>query len=145
MRRYETIIIMDPELSEDGRKPIFERLDNLVGDFDGYLVDYDEWGGRRLAYEIKKKNRGYYVCMDYCGTGPLVNEIERFFRIDDRILKFMTILQQDAVDVEQIKAATDAWCKRLAALDDAILSRVLKRKLAAILPGGDHDHPHGQS
>ena len=48
-------------------------------------------------------------------------------------------------DVAKIKAETDAWCKRLAELDDATLSRVLKRKLAAILPGGDHDHPHGQS
>ena len=55
--------------------------------------------------------------------------------------------QKSAVhqDVEQIKAATDTWCKRLAALDDATLNRVLEHKLAAILPGGDHDHPHGQS
>ena len=48
-------------------------------------------------------------------------------------------------NVEEIKAETEAWCKRIAALDDETLSKVLQRKLAAILPGGDHDHPHGQS
>ena len=52
-----------------------------------------------------------------------------------------TVVQRE---VDQIKAETKDWCKRLAALDDESLNGVLKRKLAEILPGGDHDHPHGQ-
>jgi small subunit ribosomal protein S6 len=69
----------------------------------GFLVIVDEWGDKRLAYEIKKKSRGYYVRLDFCGTGALVNEMERFFRIDERVLKYMTVLLDKDADVEKIK------------------------------------------
>jgi len=103
MRRYETIFIIDPDLSEEGRAPLFERLKDLFPQHNGLLVVIDEWGAKKLAYEIKKKARGYYVRLDYCGTGLLVNEIERFFRIDDRVLKYMTVLLEKDVDVESVK------------------------------------------
>ena len=64
---------------------------------------FDEWGVKKLAYEVKKKPRGYYVRIDYCGTGDLVNEMERVFRIDDRVLKYMTVLTDEKVDIENIK------------------------------------------
>jgi len=104
MRRYETIFIVDPDLSDEERSPLFERLKPLFPQLDGFLVMVDEWGTQNLAYEIKKKKRGYYVRLDYCGTGPLVNEIERFFRIDDRVLKYMTVLLEEDVDLESLKA-----------------------------------------
>ncbi|GAG47291.1 unnamed protein product, partial [marine sediment metagenome] len=103
MRRYETIFIIDPDLSEEGRTPIFERLKDLFPQHNGLLVMVDEWGAKKLAYEIKKKSRGYYIRLDYCGTGILVNEIERFFRIDDRVLKYLTVLLEKDVDVENVK------------------------------------------
>jgi len=103
MRRYETIFIADNDLSEEDRSPIFEKLKDLIQQHNGLLVMVDEWGGKKLAYEIKKKARGYYVRLDYCGSGFLVNEIERFFRIDDRILKFMTVLLDQDVDIEAVK------------------------------------------
>ena len=68
MRRYETIFIIDPDLSEEGRAPIFERLKDLFPQHNGLLVVIDEWGAKKLAYEIKKKARGYYVRLDYCGN-----------------------------------------------------------------------------
>jgi small subunit ribosomal protein S6 len=104
MRRYETIFIVDPDLSDEERSPLFERLKPLFPQLDGFLVMVEEWGTKNLAYEIKKKKRGYYVRLDYCGTGPLVNEIERFFRIDDRVLKYMTVLLEEDVDLESLKA-----------------------------------------
>ena len=104
MRRYETIAILDPDLSEEGRAPVFDRLTNLIPAQNGFLVKMDEWGARRLAYDIKKKSRGYYVCIDLCGDGALVNEMERFFRIDDRVLKFMTVVLDKDVDLEAVKA-----------------------------------------
>ena len=103
MRRYETIFIIDPDLSEEGRAPLFERLKDLFLQHNGLLVVVDEWGAKKLAYEIKKKARGYYVRLDYCGAGILVNEIERFFRIDDRVIKYMTVLLEKDVDVESVK------------------------------------------
>ena len=103
MRRYETIYIMDPDLSEEKRTEVSDRIEELVKQQGGFLAEMDKWGARKLAYEIKKKERGYYVRLDLCGTGELVNEIERFFRIDDRVLKYMTILLDKEVDVEGLK------------------------------------------
>ena len=103
MRRYETIAIIDPDLSDEERAGVLERTTDLIPKEGGFLVMLDEWGNRKLAYEIKKKVRGYYVRIDYCGMGSLVDEMERFFRIDDRILKFMTVLLEKDADIENIK------------------------------------------
>lgn len=103
MRRYETIVIADPDLSDDKRDSFFERVRDIISQQGGFLIEFDDWGIRRLAYEIRKKPRGYYVRLDYCGTGDVVNEMERFFRIDDRSLKYMTILLEQQADVEAIK------------------------------------------
>ena len=103
MRRYETFIIIDPDLSDEERSPVFEKVKNLIQQEGCFLVMLDEWGARRLAYEIKKKSRGYYVRLDYCGTGKLVDEMERFFRIDDKVMKYMTVLLDKSVDIELLK------------------------------------------
>jgi len=108
MRRYETVFIVDPELSEEQHQQLFNKLKGLVPDDQGMLVEFDEWGSKRLAYEIKKHTRGYYVLMDFCGDGALVKEIERNMRLDDRVLKYMTVLKDKGVDVEALKAELEA-------------------------------------
>jgi small subunit ribosomal protein S6 len=94
---------MDPDLTKAEREPMIDKVKELVNQMDGFWIQVDEWGDRKLAYEIKKKVRGYYVRFDYCGAGPLVNEIERFFRIDERALKYMTVLLDESADLEKIK------------------------------------------
>ncbi len=103
MNRYETFIISDPDISDEKRASLFERINQLISQENGFMVAFDEWGTKKLAYEIKKKIRGHYVRLDYCGTGTLVNEIERFSRIDDRILKYMTVLLEKEADIDRIK------------------------------------------
>ena len=103
MRRYETIAIIDPDLADEERAGVLERTTDLIPKEGGFLVMLDEWGNRKLAYEIKKKVRGYYVRIDYCGMGSLVDEMERLFRIDDKVLKFMTVLLEKDADIENIK------------------------------------------
>jgi len=103
MRRYETFVIFGPDLSEEERTPVIDRIKETITQQEGFLVMADDWGARKLAYEIKKKARGYYVRLDYCGGGALVNELERFFRIDDRVLKFMTVLLEEQADLEKIQ------------------------------------------
>ena len=105
MRRYETIVIVDPDLGEEQRGVVFDKIRELIPQKGGLLVEFDEWGGRKLAYEIKKKQRGYYVRIDYCGGGDLVSEMERQFRIDDRVMKYMTILLDTEADMERIQEA----------------------------------------
>ncbi len=104
MRRYETMVIVDPDLSSEKREPLFERMEETISQQGGALIVRDDWGPRKLAYEIKKRTRGHYVRFDYCGDGELVSELERFCRIDDRVMKYMTIQLADQADPEAIKA-----------------------------------------
>jgi small subunit ribosomal protein S6 len=102
MRRYETIVIVDPDLNDDDRTSLFDRVKEIIPQQQGVLLKEDLWGTRKLAYEIKKKPRGFYARFDYCGMGPAVDEIERFFRIDDGVLKYLTVLLADEADPEKI-------------------------------------------
>ena len=104
MKRYETIVIIDPDLSKEAETPIFERLKDLIPQYNGFLIETDDWGTKKLAYDIKKKNRGHYVRLDFCGDGALIQEMERFFRIDDKVMKFMTVLLDESADLDAIKA-----------------------------------------
>jgi small subunit ribosomal protein S6 len=106
MRRYETIIILDPDISAEERAPVVDRVKDTIAQREGFLVLVDEWGARKLAYEIKNKPRGFYTRFDYCGSGAIVDEIERFCRIDDRVLKYLTVLLDEQADVEKIKEET---------------------------------------
>ena len=103
MRRYETIIILDTDLSDENRGQFFKKITGLITQDDGFLALLDEWGDKKLAYEIKKKSRGFYVRFDFCGHGDTVNEIERHCRIDEKILKYMTVLLEKDVDVDALK------------------------------------------
>jgi small subunit ribosomal protein S6 len=118
MRRYETIVIIDPDLSTEKREPVLERVKDVIAQQGGYLAFIDDWGARKLAYEIKKKERGYYVRFDFCATGAVVDEIERFFRIDDRVLKYMTVLLDKKADIEKIKEEVAAAESKAAVTED---------------------------
>lgn len=103
MRRYETIVIVDPDISDENRGPLLEKICDLIPKQNGWLVSQDDWGVKKLAYEIKKKTRGHYIKFDFCGDGTLVDELERSFRIDDRVMKYMTVLLDKNADPEKIK------------------------------------------
>lgn len=101
MNHYETIFIVDPDTPGTDQDIIFEKTKDMI-DQKGKLLMFDDWGNRKLAYEIKKKRQGRYVRLDYCGDGVLVDEMERTFRLDFRILKFMTVLIARDVDPEAL-------------------------------------------
>ncbi len=108
MRRYEGVVITDPDISEEQRGQVFSRVLDLIPQSGGALLDQEDWGVRKLAYTIRKKARGHYVRIDFCGNGALVDEMERFYRIDDRVLKYMTVLLAKDVDMEKLKEETAA-------------------------------------
>lgn len=104
MRRYETIAIIDPDVPDDDRTSLLTRIKEIIPQQDGVIVQEDLWGARKLAYPIKKKPRGFFARYDYCAMGNAVEELERFFRIDDRVLKYLTVLLDPEADVERIQA-----------------------------------------
>ncbi len=91
MKRYEVIAIVKSDVAEDDITALIDRSQAIITDRKGVIAKVDKWGKRRLAYEIKKQKDGFYFLIDFAGDGPIVAEIERNFKIDDRILKFITV------------------------------------------------------
>ena len=103
MRRYETICIVRPNLSEDEVAAIVDRFNGTVEQDGGAIITLDKWGLKRLAYPIKKEAQGYYIYTEYAGTPQAVAENERLFRIDDKVLKYLTVKLADSCDPEAAK------------------------------------------
>lgn len=105
MRRYETIYILRPTLGEEEVNEVIERTNTILTSGDGEIIALDKWGLRKLAYLIKKESNGYYVFCDYGTELENVTEMERKFRIDDAVMKYMTLKVADTIDAEGIEAA----------------------------------------
>ncbi len=103
MKRYETLFIVQVDLPEDELNGTIERYKTIVAVLKGTIIKIEKWGKRKLAYEIKKQTNGYYVLIDYAGKSAIVEELERNFKIDDKILKFMTIMKDARVDLTKIE------------------------------------------
>jgi len=102
MRHYETTYILRPNLGEDQFTEIIERTNSLITNDGGTIIALDRWGMKRLAYEIKKEVQGYYVYVNYAAPGHTIEELERIFRIDDRLLRFLTVKLSDSMSEEAI-------------------------------------------
>ena len=74
MNRYETIFIIEPDTGEEGRGQLIQKVKDIISNYNGALIEMDEWGTKKMAYEIRRKLRGYYVRADYCGGGDLIDE-----------------------------------------------------------------------
>ncbi|MGB3212550.1 MAG: 30S ribosomal protein S6 [Desulforhopalus sp.] len=108
MRRYETIFILRPNAGEDEINRVVESTTQIIVDEKGTIIEMNKWGMKKLAYLIKKESLGYYVFCDYAGTPAAVAEIERKFRIDDTVLKYMTIKTETSITEEEIQQAIAA-------------------------------------
>lgn len=90
MKGYEVLYIIRPDLEEDEIKATVEKFAEVVNTNGGSDLKIDEWGKRRLAYEIKKFNEGYYVLMNFQGEARTVQELERVMKISDSVIRFLT-------------------------------------------------------
>lgn len=104
MRRYELIIILRPNLGEEEINNVIDYSQKIISDENGTVIDLNKWGMKKLAYPIKKEIQGYYVFCDYAGTPASVTEVERRFRIDDAVLKYLTIKTADAISEEEAQS-----------------------------------------
>lgn len=103
MRRYETIFITYAELPEEEINGLIDRYATVIKGGTGTIVKVEKWGKRKLAYEVKKQSRGYYVLIDFAATAAVVTELERNLGIGDKILKYMTIKTQESVNMQDIE------------------------------------------
>ncbi len=112
MRRYETVVIAQANLPEDDLTGLIDRYSSIITDRKGAVVKVDRWGVRKLAYDIKKQTRGTYVLYDFAATSDAVAEMERNLKIDENVLKFMTIMTDPETSPEKIMKEIAALAKK---------------------------------
>jgi len=86
-RTYEIMLVLDPELSEEERTKILEKTKGIITKDDGKINTVDEWGVRKLAYEIRHKKEGYYIVLEFSGSVDLPEKLRREFNLNQAILR----------------------------------------------------------
>jgi small subunit ribosomal protein S6 len=91
MQLYESIFIIRPSLSDDDTNKLIEKMKGLVEKAGAAILILENWGKKKLAYEIKRERRGTFVYLHFRSAGTVVDELERAYRLEDSVLKFLTI------------------------------------------------------
>ena len=94
MNKYETIFIVSPEVNEEGIKALIQKFSDIINN-DGKVLEVEEMGKKKLAYEVKKNKEGYYVVINFESNPELIKELERVYRITDNVIKFLTISKEE--------------------------------------------------
>lgn len=102
MRHYETIYIINPNLADEDYKEIINKFSSLTEKHGGIIIKIEEWGNQRLAYLMKKFDKGHYVLMEYCGEPGITAELGRGLKFDDKILKYQTVKLADKADPQEL-------------------------------------------
>ena len=115
-RNYETIVILSPDVSEEGQKSLFQKNKKILGDFNGEFYTLDSWGKRKLANPIGKFTRGLYFHGTFESESPAIEELERTMRISDDVLRFSHTRLDDRMPlskyVEQFRSALEETNRR---------------------------------
>jgi len=114
VRRYETIFIIRPDVGEPQIKDIIKRFEGIATSGGGEVIETEEWGFRELAYQIKGERRGYYVRLDYASDAPAMNEVERNLKLQDTVLRYLSVLVEPETDVAKAREEIDARKRRIA-------------------------------
>lgn len=91
MKKYETIFILDPDLEEEQAQSLVEKIKGIITQANGEILKVEDWGKRKLAYEVKKKTKGHYILAHFLGSPALLFELERNFRVMDAVIKFQSV------------------------------------------------------
>ena len=94
MNKYESVVIVNPNLEEESIKNLIKKFSDLINT-DGTVASVEEMGKRKLAYEIKKLKEGYYIVIKFEAKPELIAELERNYRITDEVIKFMVIKEEE--------------------------------------------------
>ncbi|MBE3599609.1 MAG: 30S ribosomal protein S6 [Limnochordaceae bacterium] len=95
MRPYEAVVVLSPQLdSDEAIEAAVGRLQKIITDGGGSVVNVERWGRRRLAYPIKRQNEGYYVLLHFDAEPSVSRELERVLRITDAVLRHLVVRRQ---------------------------------------------------
>ena len=94
MNKYETLFILNTSLEEEAKKAIIEKFKGVIENGGGAIENVDEWGNRKLAYEIGKASEGYYTLINFTAGTELPRELDRIFRITDGVIRHIIVNEQ---------------------------------------------------
>lgn len=100
MREYETVFITQPNLSDAQHKQIVEKMKGLIERHEGRVFFARNMGKKNLSYPIAKQKKGDYTCLDYAAKGSAVGDLEHNMRLDENVLRFLTVVKAEEIDVE---------------------------------------------
>ena len=104
-RTYEVMYIVNPDTADDKIAKLNDAVEKLIQKEGGNVVKIDDIGRRKLAYPINKKNEGYYVLFEIEGTGQEIAELERRMRVNDMIIRYMTVrVDEDRSAADRVRA-----------------------------------------
>jgi small subunit ribosomal protein S6 len=104
MREYETTFIVQPEISDEAAKELLTRIDGILERSGAVRLLHDDQGKRRLAYDIQKFQKGRYVTSYYLSDGSAVTVMERALRLEESVLRFLTVMcDPEVTDIEARK------------------------------------------
>ncbi|HEY7462070.1 MAG TPA: 30S ribosomal protein S6 [Gemmatimonadota bacterium] len=112
MRNYETVIVFDPALDEEKVSTKVQDIERRVREANGEVRATNHWGKRKLAYPIGKKENGLYVLLQYTSPGGEIAEIDRALRLDDTVLRHMTVVGPDEGLVQRAAQAAERAAQR---------------------------------
>ena len=95
MTKYELAVVVSAKLEEEGRANVLEKVKALIERFGGQITNVDDWGKRRLAYEIQKMKEGYYCFIQFDAETSAPAEIESRMRIMDGVIRYLCVKQDE--------------------------------------------------
>lgn len=114
-RTYEVMYIAQPDSTEEDVSKLNDGIQKLVEAEGGNVVKLDNIGRRKLAYEIKRKTEGHYVLFEIEGSGKEIAEIERRFRVNDAVMRYITVrVDEDRKAAEKIRSKRERRAERRA-------------------------------
>ena len=108
MNHYELLFVLKPTLTDEETKAQIEKVQSNITAQDATIVATDDMGMRKLAYPVEKNERGYYTVVYFQAPGAAIAEIERLLRINEDILKFMTVKYTNKKEIAQFKKMAEA-------------------------------------
>jgi small subunit ribosomal protein S6 len=105
LREFETTFVVQPEISDEACTDLCGRLDTILEGKGARRVMLDDWGKRKLAYEIQRFQKGHYFVLYYLDEGTVVPELERSLRLEESVLRFLTVRAKDRVDDLEARVA----------------------------------------
>ena len=91
---YETIIVLSSKLDEEATRALIERFTTLIAN-NGEVESVDEWGKRRLAYEIQKETEGYFILVNFSCEPEFLKELDRVYNITDGVLRTIVVRKSE--------------------------------------------------